>query len=292
MTLWENPMEDEMAKRAELVAAAKDLNVVLGCNPPIDVTKSVETIKEQLMSAGKLLNDDDKIEAVTRAVLDELLGTPVGDGEGEVLTEPEPESEAEEDETEESEETGEDETETETSTEVQPVAEADPPKRAGRKPPALGKFSPVRRGSQYAKILEAALPGPITLKKAAKAADVDEDKAVSVLKRARITNGIDFALDGDVLTVILPEGMDAGKVWHTPKERPAPSSSSGERMRYADDAVITMKVDKNPKQVGSAAHTRFAFYKNGIKVGQFLKAGGSRADLSWDTKKGFIEIHV
>ena len=179
MTPWENPMEDEMAKRAELVAAAKDLNVVLGCNPPIDVTKSVETIKEQLMSAGKLLNDDDKIEAVTRAVLDELLGTPVGDGDDE--GDPEVETEV----------ASENDGSVKEAGEVQagPKVTVASGGRPGRKPAvekpakvakvakaprvskvAVGEFKPVRSGSRLHKYIKMANSGK-TLEDIAKADD-------------------------------------------------------------------------------------------------------------------------
>ena len=214
MTPWENPMEDEMAKRAELVAAAKDLNVVLCCDPPIDVTKSVETIKEQLMSAGKLLNDDDKIEAVTRAVLDELLGTPVGDGDGEVVTETllaagiEIEGSVEE--------AGE--------VQAEPKVTAASGGRPGRKPavekPAkvkkvigatktqIGEFKPVRRGSRLHKYVEMAGSGT-TLAALAKVGDKYTEKDViwSFRYSLRRDHGIDFAIsDTGKVSLVLPQG--------------------------------------------------------------------------------------
>lgn len=202
-----------MAKRAELVAAAKDLNVVLGCNPPIDVTKSVETIKEQLMSAGKLLNDDDKIEAATRAVLDELLGTPVGEGDPEVDPEVETEAAAENDGS------------VEEAGEVEVQARAEPKEKAKAKTPAtatpakggrgrkateisFGAFKPVREGSSLHAIMTAAAKGK-TIDDIAKAASIRPDQALHRLRHVLARkHGIGFITDSNtgIIKLALPEG--------------------------------------------------------------------------------------
>lgn len=64
----------------------------------------------------------------------------------------------------------------------------------------------------------------------------------------------------------------------------------GRGSRIPKNAVIRLKVDKNPKRDGSAAHTRFAFYSDGMTVGDFLEAGGSMGDVNFDAGKGFIEL--
>lgn len=59
---------------------------------------------------------------------------------------------------------------------------------------------------------------------------------------------------------------------------------------YADDATIQVLVKDNPKKAGSASAKRFAIYKSGMTVAEFLKAGGTRADLAWDAKHEFVKI--
>ncbi len=53
----------------------------------------------------------------------------------------------------------------------------------------------------------------------------------------------------------------------------------GRPSRLADNAVIRVLVDKNPKRETSAAGQRFDLYKKGMTVAEFLKAGGWRADM-------------
>ena len=86
-----------------------------------------------------------------------------------------------------------------------------------------------------------------------------------------------------------PAKVKAEKPPKAPKALKAPKEPS-DRTRYADTAPIKLKVTENPKQKGSASHARFELYRDGMTCGEFIAAGGSRADLSWDTKKGFIEV--
>jgi hypothetical protein len=80
-----------------------------------------------------------------------------------------------------------------------------------------------------------------------------------------------------------------------PKEPKAPKApkepkESNFKKVYPDTAVITIKAASNPKRVGSKAHATFALYKTGGTVGEFLKAGGFYAALSWDVGHGFVEV--
>lgn len=52
--------------------------------------------------------------------------------------------------------------------------------------------------------------------------------------------------------------------------------------RIGRDEVVRLLVDKNPKRPGSASYPRFELYKDGITVGDFIKAGGTMADVVWD----------
>lgn len=53
---------------------------------------------------------------------------------------------------------------------------------------------------------------------------------------------------------------------------------------------IKVLAKRNPKKLGSAAHTRFALYRDGMTIGEALRAGITTADLKWDTEHKFIEI--
>lgn len=88
------------------------------------------------------------------------------------------------------------------------------------------------------------------------------------------------------------------KAPRTPREPRAPKPKARD-IRGA--SIITMGMnpktsqkwggDQNPKRPGSAAHSRFGLYKDGMTVQQFLDAGGWAADLNWDEKQGFIYIN-
>lgn len=69
--------------------------------------------------------------------------------------------------------------------------------------------------------------------------------------------------------------------------------------KYAETSVIKMLADKdgkvygadhNPKKAGSATHTRFGHYVDGMTVKDALEKGLTRGDLSYDAEKKFIEI--
>ena len=54
--------------------------------------------------------------------------------------------------------------------------------------------------------------------------------------------------------------------------------------------IIIVLVKDNPKRPGSASFDRFALYKQGMTVDEYLKAGGQRSDLRWDSDRNFIKI--
>ena len=62
------------------------------------------------------------------------------------------------------------------------------------------------------------------------------------------------------------------------------------RSRIKDDSVIKVLVDANPKREGSASHTRFALYKDGMTVKAAKEAGVTPADLGYDEGKAYISI--
>ena len=62
--------------------------------------------------------------------------------------------------------------------------------------------------------------------------------------------------------------------------------------KYDRDAKIQLCVPKNPKREGSGGWRRFNLYKNGMKIRDFLSAGGKTIDLDWDRARGFIAVEV
>ena len=62
--------------------------------------------------------------------------------------------------------------------------------------------------------------------------------------------------------------------------------------KYDRDAKIQLCVPKNPKREGSGGWRRFNLYKNGMKIRDFLSAGGKTIDLDWDRERGFIAVEV
>jgi hypothetical protein len=80
---------------------------------------------------------------------------------------------------------------------------------------------------------------------------------------------------------------------HRIGQEPSPSRSIKLRKqtRTSDPRVI-VKVQPNPKRPGSEAHTRYQFYRVGQTVDEFLAAGGRRADIGWDSHKGFITLQL
>ena len=84
----------------------------------------------------------------------------------------------------------------------------------------------------------------------------------------------------------------AFRVTNTPEEPAAASSKSTARGKRGSNQGRTIHLLKrdNPKRPGTAAHERYALYREGMTVAEFLKAGGSSADISFDQTKKFIEL--
>lgn len=90
--------------KKDLVAAAKELNEVMGLDPEIDVTLNKKDLIEVLREAAELVEEDDELTDATDEVLEALMDDedeeetpePTPEPEPEVEEEPEPEPEDEE----------------------------------------------------------------------------------------------------------------------------------------------------------------------------------------------------
>lgn len=75
-----------------------------------------------------------------------------------------------------------------------------------------------------------------------------------------------------------------------PNTHPAPTPRPKGAAVAKNDPRVVVSVAPNPKKVGSASHARYALYKVGMTVSQFVAAGGTTADVKWDTEKGFVVL--
>lgn len=64
----------------------------------------------------------------------------------------------------------------------------------------------------------------------------------------------------------------------------------GNLMNTSPTPTIRILVATNPKKPGSKAYARFALYKEGMTVQQFLNRGGTRSDLHYDIDHKYIDI--
>lgn len=94
--------------------------------------------------------------------------------------------------------------------------------------------------------------------------------------------------------------VDAWREQHA-GSRAAPARASGPRPTAEgaptgkirpDDPRIVHSIKPNPKKPGSKSFERYAFYREGISVADFLKAGGSIDDVKHDLGKGFIQLRA
>lgn len=68
------------------------------------------------------------------------------------------------------------------------------------------------------------------------------------------------------------------------------TSTRGRKPKVPSDVRITLLAKANPKRNGSKTYKRFALYKSGMTVGDFLKKGGTHGDVNWDSKHKYIKL--
>lgn len=76
-----------------------------------------------------------------------------------------------------------------------------------------------------------------------------------------------------------------------PKVAPKISSPrSAGSSRVSGDEVVTVLTEKNPKRAGSKSAERYEHYETGITVDEFVRRGGTVADVLHDQGKNFIKL--
>lgn len=59
---------------------------------------------------------------------------------------------------------------------------------------------------------------------------------------------------------------------------------------FAANQKIKVLVAANPKRKGTQAAKTFKLYSKATTVEEFLAVGGTRADIAWDSARGFIKV--
>ena len=168
--------------------------------------------------------------------------------------------------------------------------------REAAKPPRtprevkLGAFAQIRPATTLGSLAMVLVNGPKSTDDLAAEISSTAEKVVSTLKRARVTHGIDHRIEDGVVTLVLPVGISAENLFKTPKEKPASNGDRAPVAKIADAATIAVLAEKNPKREGTKAYSAFSLYRDGMTCAEFIAAGGSKADLSWDRSHGFISI--
>lgn len=87
-----------------------------------------------------------------------------------------------------------------------------------------------------------------------------------------------------------PAETKAAPAKATKKSAPVPTEKTGpgRKSAFGDSMKITLIAKENPKRAKAAE--RFALYKTGMTIGDYIAAGGTMADVRWDVKQNFISV--
>ena len=87
----------------------------------------------------------------------------------------------------------------------------------------------------------------------------------------------------------LPVGRRRGQ----PVGAVAPPKAIVNRIQYQrrrDPRIITLLAERNPKS--GASRERFALYRTGMSVSEYIALGGWRSDIAYDADRGFIRLDL
>lgn len=158
------------------------------------------------------------------------------------------------------------------------------------RPATVGEFRPIRRASKLGRIV-AAVDNTSTIAAIATSTENTHEDVARLLKIARRDHGVDHSFDSDtgVVTLVLPDGVSSAL--ESEREPRAASNGNGTtKTKILENGRVKLLVEKNPKRQSGSGYARFALYHDGMTVAEYLAAGGTRADLSWDRTHQFISI--
>lgn len=245
------------ANLEKLVAAARELNDVLGLAPEIELTAAISVIEDKLREAAELVDSDE--DELTDATLDVLKSF----GLGNEVDAPDSKEDAASDDTQQSPTT------------------VDVEKEQDMKEEAKQEEKEEDKGMMFEAV---DLVGLITT--TSKLKDLKE-----IVKHYPQFNSIDTSefsgLSGPKLLktemlAVLEVGKGGGEGVSTSKSKVVGLSKLHK---------INILASENPKRKNSASFDRFALYKNGITVDAYVSAGGRRIDIGWDVKRNFISLY-
>ena len=75
-----------------------------------------------------------------------------------------------------------------------------------------------------------------------------------------------------------------------PDKKASKKADKKERGSAIADGTITLLVKENPKREGSSAHKRYELYRKHKNIAAYLKAGGKRSSLRYDSKHEYIKL--
>jgi len=84
-----------------------------------------------------------------------------------------------------------------------------------------------------------------------------------------------------------PPKADAEK--KTPRDEPEPKSDRKESPKKPPPSRSIRVLQENPKRRDSKSWTRYEAYKVATTTTEYLALGGTRADLAYDSARGFVE---
>jgi hypothetical protein len=64
------------------------------------------------------------------------------------------------------------------------------------------------------------------------------------------------------------------------------------RHRFPKVAIIKLLATDNPKRKGTLSFDRFALYRDGITIADYVKAGGRSGDIKHDISMKYIELEL
>lgn len=68
------------------------------------------------------------------------------------------------------------------------------------------------------------------------------------------------------------------------------SENKQTRQRANKKAIITVVAENNPKRKNTLAFDRFALYRSGMTVAEYIAVGGRTGDVLYDAAEGYITL--
>jgi hypothetical protein len=122
-------------------------------------------------------------------------------------------------------------------------------------------------------------------------ARMDQADVIMAMVRETSTEGVK-AIEQMVGKPITRLEEKARKARDARPDKPQKTSVGRKKtVTFSPTQTIHLLVKENPKRKGGAPYERFAKYVDGMSIADALSAGVFEADVVWDVKHKFIELH-